>query len=145
MSENIDKEDLGRVLKIEGDYAVVEMIKGGSCDSCAIHGFCGAGDKTIQHRIKTNLNLKPNDTVKVFIAPQFRLLSSFILFILPILAMIGFYFIGNAVFGTEGRSILTSLAGLLLCTYGIYIFDKKYASRKIKFEILGKIENAVSC
>jgi len=145
MSEKVDIEDLGRVVKVEGEYAVVEMIKGAGCDSCAMHGFCGSGDKTVQHRIKTDIVLKPNDTVKVFVAPQFRILSSFILFIIPILAMIGFYFVGSAIFGTEGRSILTSLAGLLLCTYGIYLFDKKYASRKIKFEILGKIENPTSC
>ncbi len=139
MSEIIDREDLGRVKEIDGKFAIVEMIKSGSCDSCAIHGFCGAGNKAVHHRIKTDIKLQAGDTVQVFIAPELKILSSFILFILPIIVMIGFYFLGKQFLNSEGKVIITSFIGLLLSGLAIFIIDKKFAAKKIKFEILEKV------
>ncbi|MCD4795725.1 MAG: SoxR reducing system RseC family protein [Candidatus Cloacimonetes bacterium] len=136
--ENI--EDTAIVKEIRNDYILIEMVKTTSCDNCGLRMLCHGNDKNIVHKIKTNMKLNIGDTVMVAVSPGIRILSSFIVFIYPILSMIFFYVIGKFLLNfNENFSILSSFLGLLLSGIIIYFFDKKYGN-KIKFEILKKIE-----
>lgn len=132
-------EDIAVVKKIENDYVYVEVERTGSCEGCAVSGICNSNDKLILHKIKTDLQLKINDRVQVDIAPSLRVLSSFIVFIFPILTMLAFYLLSKFVFSFgEDASIIISLFGLLLSGLVIYLVDKKFEN-KLSFKILNKV------
>jgi positive regulator of sigma E activity len=135
------QEDRAEVIEIYEGEILIEIQKSGSCKSCAISGVCGGQDRSFRHRIKTDMKLEKGDIIEVSISSGVKLMSSFIVFIMPVLAMILFYFLAKyAVKLTEDFSILASFCGLLLSGILIYILDKKFAS-KIHFEIIGKVKN----
>lgn len=131
--------DKATVLEVYDGEILIEIQKSGSCKSCAISGVCGGQDKSFRHRLKTDLELEKGDMIEIAISSGVKLLSSFIVFIFPVLAMILFYLLAKyAVQLTENFSILASFCGLLLSGILIYFIDKKFAD-KIHFEILGKV------
>ena len=131
--------DKATVLEVYDGEILIEIQKGGSCKSCAMGGGCGGQDKSFRHRLKTDLKLEKGDIIEISISSGVKLLSSFIVFIFPVLAMILFYLLAKyAVQLPENFSILASFCGLLLSGLLIYLIDKKFAD-KIHFEILGKV------
>lgn len=135
MSEN-KQEDMAIVKKIEKDHIIVEMIRTDSCKNCALNGMCQSTGKAVMHRIRTEKEFQEGDRIKVQIAPKLRLLSSFLLFIFPILTMILFYLLGKFVLTvSEAFSILISLFGLLCSVVIIYFIDKKFTN-KLNLEII---------
>jgi len=132
-------EDIAVVKKIEKDFVYVEVERTGSCEGCAVSGICNSNDKTILHKIKTDMQLKINDKVKVDIAPSLRILSSLIVFIFPIITMIVFYLLSKfVIILSEDISIVISLFGLLISGLVIYFLDKKFEN-KLSFKILKKV------
>jgi positive regulator of sigma E activity len=132
-------EDIAVVKKVEKDRVTVEIEAGGGCKSCAMHSLCGGDDKTIRHTITTDMNLSVDDKVRLHISPGVKILSSFIIFIIPILAMILFYLIGNYLLSfKEEFAIVFSFVGLLISGIFIYLIDKKFA-KKVHIEIAEKL------
>ncbi len=132
-------ENIAVVRKIEGSFVHLEVERTGSCEGCAVSGICNANDKTILHKIKTDLNLEIGDRVQVNIAPSLRVFSSFIVFIIPILTMLSFYLISKYLFVfSEDISIVISMFGLLLSGFFIYVIDKIFAN-KLSFNITKKL------
>jgi len=141
MENNIvEQEDRAKVIDLFPGGVVIEIEKSGSCNSCAISGVCGGADSSFVHRLKTDMKLDLGDIIEISISSGVKLLSSFIVFILPILSMILFYFIAKfAIKLPENFAILISFVGLLLSGFAIYILDKKFA-KKIHFEIIGRVK-----
>jgi positive regulator of sigma E activity len=141
MNDNKVQEDIGIVTNIKNRIATVEIQKGGGCKSCSVSGICGGNDKTVTHKIQTELELQVGDKVRLFVSSGVKLFSSFIVFIFPILTMIIFYLLGKYILSfSENISILFSVTGILISGILIYIIDKKYAN-KLHFEIEEKIDN----
>ncbi len=139
MDDGIEK---GIVKSCENGFATIIVGRTGSCDSCMINGLCMGKNKTIEHKIKTDLPLKAGDCVHLEIAPASRIMSSFVVFIFPILMMMVFFAISRYAFHlAEAMSIIISLVGLILSGVVIYWFDKKMGD-KIRVEIIEKLEEA---
>lgn len=131
--------DVAIVKKVEGDWVSLEIEQTDSCNSCAMHGICNTGDKKIIHKIKTNIQLQQGDKVRIFLEPSLRVLSSFLIFIFPILIMIIFYLASKFIIGlSENIAILISIISLLFSGLAIYILDKKIA-KKLNFTIVEKL------
>ncbi len=134
-------EDIAVVRKTEKDFVHVEVERTGSCEGCAVSGICNSDDKIIMHKIKTELQLKIGDRVRVNIETSLRIFSSFVVFIIPILTMLSFYLISKYLFNlNEDLSIIISMFGLLLSGLFIYIIDKIFA-KKLNFKITKKLLN----
>ena len=132
-------EDIAVVRKVENNIVHVEVERTASCKGCAISGICNANDKTILHKIKTDLKLKIGDRIQINIEPSLRIFSSFVVFIIPILTMLVFYLTSKYLFTlNEDISIVISLFGLLLSGLFIYIIDKIFAN-KLSFKITKKL------
>ena len=135
------KGERALVLEVLKGEILIEIQKGSSCDSCAIHGVCSGQNRTFQHRIKTDGKFEKGDIIEVNISSGVKLMSSFIVFILPVIAMIAFYFIVRyAIELSENFAILASFGGLLLSGGLIYLLDKIYAD-KVHFEVMGKVKD----
>lgn len=142
MAENFRLDtEIAIVKSIENGVAQVQMKQTGSCDSCGLNGFCHAGGAESLIPLKTDLNLKPGDEVKVYLNPGSKIFSSALIFLFPIFTMVLFYFLVRNVFNlAENFAILASFLGLIISGMIIKFLDNKL-SNKIKFEIVGKVEN----
>ena len=129
------------VIEVKNGEVLIEIEQGGSCDSCAIHGVCSGQNRSFQHRIKTDMKLEKGDIIEVEISSGVKLLSSFLVFIMPVLFMILFYFVARyAVKLPENFAILASFCGLLISGLVIYFADKRFAV-KVHFEVTGKVNH----
>jgi len=135
--ENIT--DVAVVKQVDGDRVLLEIEQTDSCNACAMHGICHTGDKKVIHNVKSDMQLVAGDRVKIFLEPGLRVLSSFLIFIFPILIMVLFY-LGSKLFFSlsENNAILISILSLLLSGFTIYKLDKKMANR-LKFKIVEKL------
>ncbi len=132
-------EETGIVKKIQGPNVWVEMIPHGGCAACSLHGVCGAKDQKILHKICTELTLNIGDKVQLNIAPAKKIFSSFIIFIFPLLMMVGAYYLARLyLLFTEGYSIIVSVASLALSALIVWLIDKQFA-KQIVFKIVQKI------
>lgn len=136
-----NEQEIAVVREIVAGGVIVEMIPNGSCDSCAAHGICGSGNKDVRHHIITELPLAIGDHVEVYIEPGIRILSSFLVFIFPIIDMVIFYVVAKIVFHlAELPAIGISMLGLLFSGIIIKLVDKKTANR-LRFQIVGKVQH----
>lgn len=129
-------EDSALVLEVNSGNVKFEMINNGSCESCGLHGVCGPKNRQIIHETETDLDLQKGDVIKVHLSAGVRIFSAFVLFLMPIIAMILFYLLAKFLFTwNEDFSILFSVFGLLASGIFIWAIDKSY-SKKIHFEII---------
>ncbi|MDP8210980.1 MAG: SoxR reducing system RseC family protein [Candidatus Stygibacter australis] len=132
-------EDIAIVSEVKDRRVLVKLPESDSCASCAVHGICQVGENTSSHWIDTDLRLQVGDKVKIFISPALRIMSSFIVFLLPVIMMILVYLIFKYLFvSSENVSILGSVLSLGLSGLIIYAIDKKW-SKKLRFEILERV------
>ena len=133
-------EDSARVVAVEKNIITFEIINTGSCESCSMHGMCSTNDKQILHKTESDLEIKVNDIIKIHLSSGVKILSAFILFLIPILSMILFYLVAKLGFSwNEDFAILFSLLGLLMSGVFIFFIDKRF-SKKIHFEIIDVIK-----
>jgi positive regulator of sigma E activity len=140
MQLNENHEDIAIVTAIQKSVITVELTKSGACNSCAMRGICMGKNASVQHDIESDLPLQIGDSVRIFIEPKYKLLSSFLLFIFPILVMILIYLLCFFVFNwQESISILITFASLIPSGIFIYLIDKKLR-HKLQGKILEKVE-----
>lgn len=133
-------EDLAVVSEVHEDFILVQMMKSGACHSCGMSGFCHGKDRTVTHKIFTTVKYNVGDLLRIEISAGLRVATSFLIYVVPILAMILFYSFSSYLFHfSEPVSILLSFAGLVLSGILIHRIDKKMGS-KIKFEIIEKVD-----
>lgn len=134
-------EDVAVVQKIEGRKVTLRMEQNASCGACAMRGMCMGMDKVRIHETESDLALKPGDRVLVTISPGLRLLSSFMLFMVPVLLLILFFL--GARYGLqleEDPSILIGVLGLFVSGVVIWWFNRAFA-HKLHFEISRRLED----
>ena len=132
-------EDIAIVQEINNGKVLVKLPGSENCSGCAVHGICQAGDNIASHWIKTDMNLQLGDKVKIFIAPALRIVSSFIIFLMPVLMMLFVYLaIKYLAGGSENISIVGSILSLGLSGVIIWLIDKKW-SGKLRYEIVEKL------
>jgi len=117
-----DIEEFGIVREVFDSGVLLELGSTTGCKGCLLSGVCQKNGK--KFKVKTNLNLVVGDEVKVEVSPKDRIFSSFIIFLVPIVFMIIFYFTGGLFFQNEDILVGISLLGLLVSGIFIKIIDK---------------------
>lgn len=82
----------GRVLALEGSYAIVVGTRSGACGACHAKGSCSAlstakTDQEVRIRATNAIGAQPGDRVIVEIAEKEFLRASFVIYIIPLLVM----------------------------------------------------------
>lgn len=111
-------QEQGKIIRIIGDEAVVELEQGEQCKNCnACRMF---GDSTMQLTARNEVRARIGDRVVVHVNPQFILKSVFWIFIFPVLAMIAGYGLGQFLLHGSGESggIVGAFSGLFLALLG---------------------------
>lgn len=129
-----EPETNGRVVRIDGDFVEVAIPRSERCKSC---GICPFGkDDTILLRIQMSTPVKVGDRVRVKTEDRYVILSAFILYIVPVIALLGGYILGG-LFSTS--EIFKIIFGFLFM--GISFFVNRIIDKKVKFpQIIEPIE-----
>jgi len=123
--ENDTPADVGTVVEIKDGIAIIEFSKSEACNTCKLKSFCfqKSGDIT-NLTLKNELNAKVGDRIKFEILPSARILSSFLVFILPVICMIATYFICKIAIGlSENISIFCSVCSIVLAFVLVKFID----------------------
>lgn len=115
----------GIIENIKDNHARVKFYKDSACASCsACSGETKFGQK-ISINLKENGNFKMGDEITIEIDDMVLLKLSFIVYILPAVAMILGYIILDFFKFSQGISILGSFGALVLSFVALYFYDKK--------------------
>ncbi len=124
MSNEENREDLGTVKEVIGETVRVEVIRGSGCKSCSLHGFCFTESTPAVFHLESKLELQAGDLVRLDIAPKHRVLSSFLVFMMPIVFLFAGYAIAS-LFLSELVSAIIGFAALGLSFLPMRVVDKR--------------------
>ncbi|PID27320.1 MAG: hypothetical protein CR982_06110 [Candidatus Cloacimonadota bacterium] len=104
----------GVVQRVDERFAYITMRLEGGCKTCVNKALCFAGDKPIPLKIENALDLNKGDIVEFDIKPAKKIISGFLLFILPIFNLIAGYYLGAYYGKSEVSGIIGSFIGILV-------------------------------
>ncbi|MDH3974625.1 MAG: SoxR reducing system RseC family protein [Deltaproteobacteria bacterium] len=92
-------EEEGKVVKLEGGYAIIHTERGSSCDGCSAKSSChtmsDSGGRLMEMRAINSVGAQVGDRVKVAIDSIVLLKSSFLVYVLPLIVMIAGGLLGD--------------------------------------------------
>jgi sigma-E factor negative regulatory protein RseC len=122
----------GIVESISLDKAVVRIQKGGHCQSCSSREACGgSGGGDMQIDVANELGAKIGDRVEISLPSRSLMKLAFLIYFLPVLALIlGAYLgnlIGDQVFHTDSESVPVICGGIAMATafLGLRLLDRR--------------------
>ncbi len=115
----------------QGNVYTLELGNTSGCHGCLLARVCGAQHKRVQ--VRSDLGLSVGQKVGVEVKASDRILSSFVVFVVPVMLMIVFYFLGGLFLDAESKQTIFSFLGLGLGGLLIKFIDKK---AKIKVRII---------
>jgi len=112
-------EESAIVTGLDGDLAMIQMLRQGTCSQCELNSGCGTGaiGRMLGHRsklltIKNNYNLKPGDSVLLGMPDKAYMKASLLIYGLPLVGLIAGSLLAQALFGnSETITILFAIAG----------------------------------
>jgi len=120
--------DKGRVLKVEGDMASIEVASSAACAGCGACQKAPSGKMLLE--AENPVGAKAGDMVGVEISSAARVLGPFIVFGIPIVLFIIGIVAGSLI--SENAGIALGLIFLLASSIFIKLIDR-YASKQKKF------------
>ncbi len=122
--------DRGKVIRISGEFAFIEMELNESCSSCSNKGVCMAGGRPAELKVENTGELKEGDIVEIDLAPKAKLTAGFLLFIFPIITIILFYYLAFSIYSTEKAGILGALTGLASGVAAVYGVNRTVSNNR---------------
>jgi len=138
--------EIGEVIELHGRKARVKILRGDGCESCEMHDSCLLKSrKELTMSVQNSVDADVGDTVEIEIGGMEYLGGVAVVFILPTIFLLLFYFIGNHLF-SEAFGVLFAFVGLFAGMVVAWIIGKgRWGERfgyKIK-RILGDSERVV--
>ena len=130
---NETTNEIGIVVNIKNNIAFIEVEKGNSCTNCKLKSLCFHNEnEKATFKIKNILHAKKGDKVVFVIETKIRILSSFIIYIVPIISLVTTYSVFNYIFNTsENLSILLALISIPLSYFLLRFIDKIFARKNL--------------
>ncbi len=126
----ISDDELGKVVYADQKIVKIERLALEGCKSCSMGSFCGTKNNPAL-TFKNTQDFKQDDIVVLHINSSIRLLSSFIIFILPIILITLFFIIAHYVIHLkESYSIIIAFSSIIPSALIIKLFDKYIAKNK---------------
>ena len=124
------EEETGLVVNATEQDVWVERMSLEGCKSCAMSGVCGSKN-TPQLKFKNDAAYQKGDIVLIHISSSTRLMSSFMIFIVPvILLMLTFSLFFYVIRMSEAISIIAGFMSLLLSALIVILYDKFQAKKQ---------------
>ena len=124
-----------------------------SCDSCADHGGCGVGDGPTRNQLITAKNAvgaRAGDTVEIDLPPRGELKLSFLVWVVPLIGLIGGAVGGALIHSALGLSqdigtLLGAAFGFALAYLVLRRIDRSVADDPRLSPYIVKVVGALSC
>ncbi len=114
-------EESAVVVEVRGHQALLQTQRKSACQSCSVKSGCGTstlskvvGKRSSQFVVENTLQVKPGDEVVVAIEENALVQGSMLVYLFPLLLMLGFGLLTEWLFANELLTILSALAGLLV-------------------------------
>ncbi len=123
-------EETGVVVKVSESDVWIERMSLEGCKSCSMSGVCGSKN-TPQLRFTNNSDYKIGDLVNIHINSSTRMMSSFMIFIMPVILLIctfSLFFYGFKT--SESISIAAGFISLLPSIGLIFLYDRYVGKKK---------------
>lgn len=124
METEVHQEDVGTVVSMDGRIATVELKRSGGCKNCSMRGMCFSKNTDSVFELETDLQLRPGDRVQIEISPRTRIMSSVLIFLVPVLFLFA-GFISARHWLPELPSILISFAAMAFSFYLVRLIDRR--------------------
>lgn len=111
----------GKVISLEGEYAVVEVMRTSACVGCSKQEGCIACKKKITSRAYNGIGAKVGDNVTLETKSNTVLWYALLVFVLPLVLAIGSYMAASVFISRQSVQILVSTC-IFLLTYVIIYF-----------------------
>ena len=123
-------EEVGVVLRVEGEMAVVKTKRSSICDGCHSGGFCNplVGGSDMKVAARNEVGAKVGDEVMVTVASKTFLKASFLVYVVPVTALIL-----GALLGTKlGPALYPGVnSDLLPVVFGLILFSLSFILMKV--------------
>jgi len=103
----------GIVTKVDGALAEVRTMKRAACEACSAKGFCHDGGREMIVSVLNPVKARPGDRVRLEIATGVFVKVMFLLYIVPVLALLAGALAGLAISGDKAAA-LGALVGFAL-------------------------------
>jgi len=114
-------EEAGFVLRVEGELAIVKTKRSTMCDGCGSGGFCRAlgGGSDVEVAARNEAGAKVGDEVRVTVPPKTFLKASFLVYMVPVAALI----VGALLGSTLGPSLSAGVSSdVFAVVFGLVLF-----------------------
>ncbi len=128
----------GKVIKVYGDSADVEVSKKDECAKCGLCAFPKGADKTIISATN-QVNAKVGDTVNIKAQKDLRLTSIILVFLVPLLLIGVAVLINHLLINVEIWILILSVIFIILWYTILAIIDKKVFRSKNYCHIIESI------
>lgn len=124
-------EEIGTVVELKGKYIAVVMCKKTSlCENCAVNGSCIIGDddhiRLIE--VQNSLGASVGERVRIATTTKSFLQSSFLLYIVPLIALV----VGAVVGKLVGENLATGLdPNLLSAIFGVFFMSGSFVVLRV--------------
>jgi sigma-E factor negative regulatory protein RseC len=129
----------GTIISIENEFATVKIHRGEECESCHLCDSFGSNEMKLVALNEAEAGI--GDIVDIKVEPGKVIKHSFLIFILPIIAMIFGYWIGVTLVpepGGEKSGIVGAFIALLLVFMIIRLYNRHYSrNEKCAAKIIG--------
>lgn len=129
-------EDIGKVVRVEGDKAFVEVERTSACAQCGLQEIeeLAAGGKVVFEAFNM-IKARMGDRVKVRVQSVAYLKASVFIYGIPVLfliigAVLGFYLAGKFGMSSDTMSALFSMAGLIIGLVILFLFRRRGAKKE---------------
>jgi sigma-E factor negative regulatory protein RseC len=131
-------EEIGTVIELKGKLiAVVMCTKSSLCENCATNGNCALGDddNTRLIEVQNPLAAEVGEQVRIATTTKSFLQSSFLLYIVPLIALVLGAIAGKLV----GENLPTGLdPNLLSAIFGVFFMSGSFVILRVGSSVLNK-------
>jgi len=137
-------EERAIVTGLDGDLAVIQMLRHSACNHCELNSGCGTGaiGRLLGHRskpltIRNKSNLRPGDRILLGMPDRAFLKASLLIYGLPLVGLIGGGLVAQWAFaGSEIHVFIFSVAGFIAGLSFSSLIAKNYFSQQFYPKIL---------
>ncbi|MFB1011888.1 MAG: SoxR reducing system RseC family protein [Thiopseudomonas sp.] len=140
-------EERGQVMAVDGDRVRVAVERQSACGSCKARAACGQGmiqalrsGRCQEVEARCSLPVRVGDQVVLGVAEELAVRSALLVYLLPLLALLGGALLADAQGLAEGWSILSALGGFALAVGGVYLYNRRLAVRGETLAVVLRVE-----
>jgi len=140
-------EESAIVIDVKDQQVLLQTQRKNACQSCSVKSGCGTstlskvvGKRSSQFVVENTLQLKIGDQVIVAIEENALVQGSLLIYLLPLLMMLGSGMLFEMMFNLEWLTILAAVSGLLFSMYVVrFILKQSYLKEAIQPHLVRRV------